>query len=80
MRADRVWESWSKRGDRVWESWSKRGDRNLVHTFIKLSTFSKIRERVSESGQENSSFSTFVKIGMRADRKTVELVLLLRLQ
>ena len=53
---------------------TKRGDKNL------FTTFSKIRERVSESRQENSSFSTFVKIGVRADRKIVALVPLLRLE
>ena len=60
--------------ERMGKVTTKRGDRNLV------TTFSKIRERVSESRQENSSFSTFVKIGVRADRKTVALVLLLRLE
>ena len=60
--------------ERMGKVTTKRGDRNLV------TTFSKIRERVSESRQENSSFTTFVKSGVRADRKTVVLVLLSRLE
>ena len=40
----------------------------------------KYDSELGESRQENCSFSTFIKIGVRADRKIVALVPLLRLE
>ena len=40
----------------------------------------KYDSELGESRQENCSFSTFIKIGVRADRKIVALVLLSKLE